>query len=368
MSESTSIRMMAERYASVKGYSLGLDWIEKLNIKQWSNEEKLCFMLCMPCNNMTWKMLDESYTDVKSEYWSRVRPDLSFVHSYDTEKAIDELLAHGRPKAAVQCFYYHHYDKKEIDIAKLVKALIAGIESHESELQREEYMLNEMIMLLQKDDSVSSNDLLKIEWGYLRNSSWHEESLSKTLEKHLQTDPVFFSEIAKMYCYVETSVILPNNLEKARTLMFRWSTPPGLHDNMKFVYSEFRDWLARVEELVADFEHLNIVLYEIGKVLFYTPADDDGFWVNKEVATLLNEKKYTDIRDGFFNEAYNSRGARIVDETGQADRSMAEMYRKRAELTEKEGLRLLAKSLEGIASSYDWDAKRTVERFSQRRV
>jgi len=365
-SDSVSIKMFAERYVNVKHYKDGWDWVDTLNISQWSKEERLRFALHLSYTNKTWAMIDEHYPEIKTEYWSQMRPDIGYVHSDDTKKAVEELLAHNRPKAAIACFFYQYYDKKDVDKTMLTKALLMGIETDEPEYARDRHAHSELIKLLQGDSSVDSDDMLQIEWGYFKELDGYDGAASKTLEKRLQTDPVFFSEIVKMRFYVETSEFLPYSNEKARTLLYRWRTPPGTHDNANFVYSDFASWMLRVEDLFSDFEHFDAVLYEIGKILFYVPPDKNGFWINKEIASMLNEKKYTDVRDGLFNEAYNSRGARIVDETGQADRDIAEMYRERASETEKEGFRLLAGSLNRIASSYDFDAKRTVERYLHR--
>lgn len=36
---------------------------------------------------------------------------------------------------------------------------------------------------------------------------------------------------------------------------------------------------------------MKVALYNIGEILYNVPTDSDGFWINKDIAALLNKKK-----------------------------------------------------------------------------
>jgi hypothetical protein len=104
-------------------------------------------------------------------------------------------------------------------------------------------------------------------------------------------------------------------------------------------------------------------MYHIGKILFYTPKDVDGFWINKKIALLLDEKEYDDLRSGYCNEVYNSRGAHFVDETGSEEKNLAELWKTRSKELENEGLTYFALSIKQLATGYEYEAKRINSQF-----
>ena len=63
-----------------------------------------------------------------------------------------------------------------------------------------------------------------------------------------------------------------------------------------------------------DKDRFEVGLSCFGNVLFYSPKDKSGFWIDKTVAKIINDNEI--VRNGFKNEAFNSVGVVNCDENG----------------------------------------------------
>lgn len=64
------------------------------------------------------------------------------------------------------------------------------------------------------------------------------------------------------------------------------------------------------------------------------------------------------MREGFTNEAFNSRGVHIVDPTGSPEDDISEKWEKRAEAVELRGYPRFATELRKFAGNYRIQAER----------
>ena len=102
----------------------------------------------------------------------------------------------------------------------------------------------------------------------------------------------------------------------------------------------------------------------VGHVLSRVPPDPNGLWIHRSAAAVLNGKDADDLRDGFRNELYNSRGVHWVDPSGKPERDLAVKYRAQAEDIEGSGYPRLAATLRELAEGYDREAKKISSRDS----
>lgn len=109
-------------------------------------------------------------------------------------------------------------------------------------------------------------------------------------------------------------------------------------------------------------DRLKIALQLIGKSLFHAPIDSSGFWIDFDVADFLDSE--SEARRGFEIEAFNSRGVRTVDPTGNKEIEIAKKYEGKAFKTEEEGFINLATTLREIAENYRLEAQRVIEEYS----
>lgn len=106
--------------------------------------------------------------------------------------AIDKLIEHGRPHAAINCLDRMRHAKQPIDINQCVRALLAGLTSNEPSYDMSRHHIVELIMFLQAEPSVSQDDLFGVEWAYLPLLDRHSGAAPQLLESRLANDPSSF--------------------------------------------------------------------------------------------------------------------------------------------------------------------------------
>jgi len=100
-----------------------------------------------------------------------------------------------------------------------------------------------------------------------------------------------------------------------------------------------------------------MALYAAGEVLYYSPADEDGLWINRAIAEVLNGKESERMRRGYSIKTFNSRGVYSVDPTGVQERALAEKYRTRGDALVGAGFHRFAETLFQLAERYDREAE-----------
>ena len=149
--------------------------------------------------------------------------------------------------------------------------------------------------------------------------------------------------------------------KNAFRLLHQWNVIPGLNSDGNFEYSVFLKWYKKVLELCEQSGYLEIAKHHIGNVLFYAPADKGGLWIDKNIASLINEENNDILRNGYHQEAINSRGVSIVDFSGAKDRARAKDYSQKAEELRKHGFLNFEATLNALATDSEKDALRSIK-------
>lgn len=102
-----------------------------------------------------------------------------------------------------------------------------------------------------------------------------------------------------------------------------------------------------MKKTCADKDRLEVGLLCFGHILFYSPMNQSGFWINKIVAKLLNSNE--NVRDGYKNEVFNSIGVVKWDENGTDYQKKRDEYQQKAQNTELVGYYNFAPALRDIA-------------------
>ncbi|MGO9072789.1 MAG: hypothetical protein ACLQEI_01245, partial [Terriglobales bacterium] len=318
----------------------------------------------LPFDSSTWERAARFLGDDESEYWSKTRAN-PYEAAKDLEFAIDRLVEHGRPWAAVQCLERHLHDKRPLVSEQAVRVLQALLHSPEDTRKMDGHAIQEVFKALQESPDTNADDLSRLEWAFLPVLNRLHGAAPKLLERRLADDPTFFCEIIRVV-FRSKNVERPaeeapkeqvNIIENAYRLLSEWKTPPG---NMKagtYDGEALSNWLKQVKAACAESGHLEVALSRVGHVLVYAPADADGLWLHRSAARELNANDANDMRDGFGTELFNSRGA-FWASSGREERELAAGYRSKAEEVETQGYHRLADSLRRLANSYEREAER----------
>lgn len=344
------------------------EWIDQLLSLDWSALEKARFLSELPFDEAVW---DRAATRLEGEerlYWSEVQVTPYQTHG-DLAIAIEKLLEVGRPHAAIECLAAQHFNRQTPAAGQVVQALLAAVSISEPGGAMDTHNITELIKFLQKEPSVSEDDLFKVEWAYLPLLGPYDEARPVLLEKKLATEPLFFSEVIRVLyrsknesdAEEEPSANSKAIASNAWHLLHDWSTPPGLRADGSFAADEFRNWLAEVRSNCEASGRLEVAMIQAGEVLIHVPPDESGLWINRAVANALNARDAGDLRDGFSTALFNSRGIHTVDPTGSPERTLADEYRRKAEAVEDAGFQRFATMLRETAESYERQAKRIVD-------
>lgn len=347
----------------------GWEWCDHLDKSDWTPKQTGQFLTCLPFSKEAWHRASEWLKAHESEYWTRTGAN---AHEADGDLAIaiEKLIDHGRPHAAIKCLFRMHDDKQPIDSNQCVRALLAALSSSEPsyDYDIDGHPIVELIKFLQTEPSVNQDDLLRVEWAYVLLLNSHGGAAPRLLESRLANDPEFFCEVIRLIYRsknekqpsrepTEESKAIATNVWR---LLLEWKTPPGTQKDETFSEERFAEWLQRVKEICAESGHLEVALNKIGEVLIHTPSDPDGLWIHRAVAAVLNDPEADDLRKGFSIGVYNSRGAYLVDPTGKQERDLAEQFRRKAEEVENAGFHRFAVTLRNLADEYNREAERRI--------
>ena len=346
----------------------GWKWCDDLDKSDWTPEQVGKLLACLPFTKETWDRASEWLQVHESEYWTRT-DSKAYQADSDLAVAIEKLIEHGRPHAAINCLDWMRHAKHPINSDQCVRALLAALSSSEPSYVMDAYNIVELIEFLQTEHSTNQDDLFKVEWAYVPLLDRHRDAAPQLLECRLANDPEFFCEVIRLIYRsqnedqqtrepTEESKAIATN---AWRLLREWKTPPGTQDDGTFNEERFTEWLQRVKEACTTSGHLEVAHITIGELLIHSPSDPDGLWIRRAVAAALNDRDADDMREGYRTGTYKSRGVYWVDPTGKPEKELAQKFRSKAEEVENAGFQRFAVTLRGLADDYDSEAKRIAD-------
>lgn len=349
-------------YVYQKYFLLGEEWFNSLNIIGWDETEQINFFKMLPFIPEIWDKVEEFSKTIKTRYWQEVNVD-PYQNDTDLNRAIDNLLFSNRPIEAIDCLYKLVYDKKTVENSLIVKVLNMIDPSDKNINRMDCYHVKELIQILQKDSNTNQEELFLIEWKFFR--ILNDEVQLVTLENKIKSSPEFFCELINLAYKsdnpdykTEPDAMNKNVIEQAWEILHELRPLAGLDEHKEFNIDVFMSWFKKVIEISTQTGHLGVALTLVGHILFYTPADKDDFWINRDIAGLLNKKEYDDLREGYRTEIMNSRGVHYVDPTAKPEKELAEKYRNQSKECGKTTFHRFAITLEDAAKSYDREADR----------
>lgn len=349
-------------------YLKGWEWCDALDKSDWKHEQVGEFLTCLPFTKETWDRAYQYLQAYEREYWTRTGAN-AYQADGDLAFAIEKLIEHGRPHAAINCLERIRHTKQPIDSNQCVRALLAALSSNEPSYVMDGYNIVDLIKFLQAEPDVNQNELFRIEWGYVPLLDGHRGAVPQLLESRLANDPEFFCEVIQLI-YRSEKEDLPSRgpteeskaiAKNALRLLRKWKTPPGTQQDRTFSEERFTEWLQQVKEACTESGHLSVALINVGEVLIHTPSDPDGLWIHRAVAAALNDREAEHMRDGYRTGTFNSRGVHWVDPAAKPERELANQFRSKAEDIENAGFQRLAVTLKDLADEYDKNAERIIE-------
>ncbi len=351
-------------YISGKHRMEGWTWFDRIYTDSWTMEKKAMILSNLPFEKDTWERVAQFLGDDQSLYWLKtdVRP---FSNTDNPQLAISKLIEYGRSNEAAQCIHYSIDMGVAIEPKLIIACLKAIASSKESQKAIDTYDISKIIEYLQKSTSDYYDEILGIEWIYLKILDHETEGSPVFLEQRLADDPKFYNEIIS-YAFKSKNEEIPKEdlTEKQRlialhayTLLHNWRTPPGLKKDGTFDGELLKEWVKDVKEICKETGHLEIALSRFGHVLVYSPMDPDGLWIHINVAQVLNEKDMNEARNGFQTELINSRGVYTWSQ-GKEEQELARKYLRMGNDLESNGFHRFADTLKELSQRYETESRR----------
>lgn len=329
--------------------------LQVLDREKWDDKNILELFTHLNFEKQNWELAEKELKR-PADYWKLIN-HLPLQSGTDLTDAIIKIMDVKRYDYALLCFFAQLYNKREINDELLLDALI------KNDKLIDVYDLHELIKYCQKKE-LNHEKMILIEWKYL--TSIHDDSDIRPLNLYneLQTNPDFFIEVLSLAFKEEgdkaekvLSETEKNNSINAYNLLHKWKTLPGLKDNI--LEEEYlKKWVTEVQEKAENVNRLSIANLIIGHVLFYSPSDNSGFWINKTVAEILNKIENLRMREGFHSEAINSRGVYSVDYTGKAELEIANNWKIKAEALNEKGYYELSTTIMDLYGFYINESER----------
>ncbi len=218
---------------------------------------------------------------------------------------------------------------------------------------------------LQKEKDVDINRLFYIEWKFLPLLN-HGDYRPITMEKVISSDADRYAEILQLAFREhskskDTRNIDSNIATNAYRLIHQWKLVPGTKDDGYIDSNKLKIWYENMKGICKKIDRLEVGLSCFGKVLFHSPEDISGFWIDKSVADIINNNET--IRNGYKTEAFNSVGVVNWDENGTAYMNKYKEYNQKAENTELSGYYKFATALREIAKDFEWHAENMKDEY-----
>lgn len=356
---------MARGYVHSK-YLLNNDkWLNKVDLKKLATSQQINFLLELPRSISAFELVDKVLKTKASKYWKKVN-----IRLVDDEKtynfATKRLYSVKRYESILSITFYALFNKYEYkyDYLLIANSLKNHVKRVNKNTSLRSYEISMIIKYLQ-DSKFNEEELFNIEWSYLQVLDL-DVCRPITIENKMSNNPEVYNQIlCLLYKPSKSDVNHDNNDEaiarNAFKLLHIWNVVPGLK-NGKIIKSKLNAWYKEMKEICTKSDRLEVALLNFGEVLYYAPKDKD-FWIDRNVAGLLDAKDSSTIRRGYSLKIYNEFGAYTCDPEGKVLLDEVTKYKKRAEEARNNQYFKLAELMEELASSYKRDAEHMKDHY-----
>ncbi|MGW4402956.1 hypothetical protein ACWEJ6_02950 [Nonomuraea sp. NPDC004702] len=360
------LRDVAAGWAQRKLLENGAVWLHDVLLRpeMASHTRRLCLVLnALPHRDM-WDAIANVDPALYTAYWESV--SVVVVRGDDLERAMEELVKHGRPWTALEVLQLgiHRTENHPFITAAMVRnaldSAMVGDTSY-ARSPRQEYGVGRLIDYLAAQDA-DLKTIARYEFAFARVTGDRREN--KALYSVLGGDPDLFAEVVS-YAYKEKNgdrrQLDENQIATgvlAHYVLRSWSRVPGAQENGAIDGEHLCDWVTRARLRLAGIDREDIGDEIIGQILSVSSEDADGSWPAEEVREVIESIGSSGIDFGLYLGILNGRGATLrgVFEGGRQERDLADNYRDLARRIAS-GWPRTARVLRGVADTYERRAR-----------
>ena len=349
----------AKGYVYDKYNRSNIKYKDKL-INNLSKKAKINFMLELPYNLSTFENVDRLLGNDWKKYWKQV--DIRVINDNEILKySIVKLMSVKRYESVLRIY---RLSKSNDENMKYDNGIILTC----LEKIKKNFNQYDICMAIKKlqSNNADTNRLFFVEWKFLALLS-HDGYRPITIEKRVSSDANCFCEILELVFKEQSknkdSCDVNSELAKnAYRLLHQWKLVPGTTVDGYIDSNQLRKWYEDMKKVCKEKDRLEVALTYFGKVLFYSPKDKTGFWIDKSVAEILNENET--IREGYRMKAFNSVGVVRWDKEYSDYNKKRNEYKEKARDTELAGYYNFAAILRNIANDFEFYEEQMRDTFS----
>lgn len=357
---------IAEGYVKSKVINEKNTWIDELDVSILSIAGKVRFLMQLQETQETWEFVTKWLGEDELEYWKNA--DIRVIRddsSYDY--VIRKLIEADRPVKALELINMALFEKKQFSRELSIIVLKNCLKKQEYINYIDIYDIKKLIKDLQ-DNDYAEDELFGIEWSYLPILSEYDDYRPITIERKLSEEPQIFNDVlCLIYKAHKDKKNNQNDNEKLASNAYRllniWRLVPGYDKDGKMNKSKLNKWFNNAIKIAKENDRLEVALMSIGHVFYYTKEDPDGFWIDRNVAEILNKDENEEVRKGYSTQAFNALGVVNVDKEGTVWLNQEKKWKKRAELCQMDYFRF-ANTLRELANTYHEHAEYEKQHYS----
>jgi len=363
-------------YASSRVHIAGAEWVQKQiqRLQEQGIEDPKVFallLLGLPEGENAWSNVTTYGVNIERAYWKRATGWSKSDRIGDTEIAVVKLLDVKRPDAALPIAGQPKVSLPSPLLKRLLQELLA-FDDPNNRLQLDTmatHYLGYIFGQLHERNEYGLEEMAALEWPYANLFNEIKRCLSSPFAIHrlLQKDPGLFTHlISLMYKQddgdadeVQEDVQVLNMARNARKVIESWRRLPGLNDNGEIDEAELTEWTQVARQKCIESKHVTGVDIEIGKMLAYAPADNDGSWPHIAVRNLIELLANIVIDRHIKMALFNKRGATVrrPGDGGRLERELARNYSQMSDSLKAKWPRTAA-ILRNMAATYEQEARR----------
>jgi len=367
----------AKGYVRARQSRQGRNWVKKLALDRWSDDQLVEFALALPRSEPeVWDIVAKRGEQTEERYWKKVQTLCHSKSPADVVRASTMLAKAARPFMAVRQLVMARRRDVEIGAVAIMDVLERGREVLSDPDQQSSpecfYYVTGLIQELQNlaqtgDARVDVNRVATLEWTYLALLDGHP-TVPKALQTWLEQRPEFFIDVLKFTCRrsdePEGDRVEPSESERARAmqanrLLNSWQRVPGSAPDGTVDGDALRRWVRSVRTLAEMEARLEMCDIKIGNVFASARREPDGTWPCIPVRDAIEEFGSDALADGFEEGIMNRREAymKAPEEGGSQERAFAKQHFAWAEASRIEWPKTAA-SLRRVGEWYEANARR----------
>lgn len=360
ISEKSSRSNFSTGYIQNRYFEQGNEWLKNCKLEGWTPLQKAKFYALLNPSHELWIHIKNKLADDYLLYWKEFSG--WGISKEDIDEAINMFEESNNLNPAIEILYRSIEDGAEPS-TELVFRILENLKTDSAELIT--YYIEELISWLQKKETNPERQF----WLEFRYFNLLEEKATSIFNS-ISTNPNVFMQLIR-WLYkrddkksddTETPEGYSEKFAKhAWTILNEWRVMPGLQHDGRFDKNEMDVWIDAVVTMSSDCGRYEVAMTHLGHVSYYAPKNEqDDYFINVDVARMLDADGAEAQRLGYCTEVFNSRGVHFIDPTGEEEFKLEALWTSRAEESDKRGLFRFSQTLRKIAESFRQEAKSNI--------